>query len=337
MASKAQQQTFAEIVGITSMDKAGPFEGSAAVGIMDGYIVAVSWTTFDKKAGIGFMIRFRKGSLKLESNTLREKIIGSDELLQMMDKKSLSGAEKDTLTITEDTVLFAWQYSFRAPAAETAAKVARLLVKIIAEHTSPPGSDCQMCEKYRGDLYCIDGLPMLVCAGCRESMGEDDRKAIDAYEALPSNPVAGLIAGIIASVAMACAWGLVAYGLNRIFLYGAILIGVVVAWAVNKGMGKVNFFGQAITVILTLFSVIAGDYLFILLSAAKELESPIDLDLARLVVDHFVEIEFAEASGYLSMLFGVIGAVYILYSNRAPVAKRTMVPVKADVQPGSIG
>ncbi len=137
----------------------------------------------------------------------------------------------------------------------------------------------------------------------------------------------GTLAGLGAAAGCALLWGGIAYGLHRIFLYGGILIGIGIAWSVNKGMGKVNLYGRCLTVALTVASVLAGDFFFLWLSAADELHEPLTLDLARRLWSHFVEIEFADSSGYLSVLFGLIGAIFVLYTNRPPVAKRVFVPI----------
>ena len=133
-----------------------------------------------------------------------------------------------------------------------------------------------------------------------------------------SNPLAGLLYGAAVGVVLAVLWGGIAYLINRIFLWGAIGIGVALAWAINRGMEKVNLFGRMLTVFLTLATVIVGDYLFILFSAAKEVEGGLNLRLAVLVAQEFFEADFKHGSGYVSLLFALVGAAYILYVNRPP-------------------
>jgi hypothetical protein len=92
-------------------------------------------------------------------------------------------------------------------------------------------------------------------------------------------------------------------------------------------------FGRGVTVTLTIVAVIAGDFLFIVLTAAKSLNRPIDAALFGDVARAFLGIEFSEGSGWLSLLFAILGAIYILYVNRPPVSKRKMVPVRRLLAP----
>ena len=53
----------------------------------------------------------------------------------------------------------------------------------------------------------------------------------------------------------------------------------------------------------------------------------LSVDLALRLAPHFTQFEFADGSGALSLLFGVIGAVFILFANRPPALKRVIVPL----------
>src|SRR5262249_39769283 len=98
---------------------------------------------------------------------------------------------------------------------------------------------------------------------------------------------------------------------------------------VNRGMGKVSLYGRILTVALTPLAVLAGDYFFFVLSIAKQTAQPITGALAALVADQFVDLEFNQSSGFASLIFGLVGAGYILFLTRPPVAARRMIPVPA--------
>jgi len=196
------------------------------------------------------------------------------------------------------------------------------------EQAAPVGTDCEVCGGAQSGEICSGQSTLAsVCAGCRQRMEEEDRRKVEEYQARESNPLMGTAAGIAAALGGAFLWGGVAYGLQRIFLYGGILIGVGIAWAVNKGMGKINLYGRILTVGLTLGSVLMGDFLFMCLVAARELKLTLSVDLALRLAPHFTQFEFADGSGALSLLFGVIGAVFILFANRPPALKRVIVPL----------
>jgi hypothetical protein len=328
MATKLTSR-LAEILGLSTVGKGGPF-GPSAVGAIEGFPVGAAWANVNRVSVVALLIRYRKGSLTVTVDALKQEIAASPEVLKAIGRKKLTGAEIKMMSAGEGALTFFWQYSLRAPKPEAAAELVRVILKLIAARAKPVGGTCEACERSSGELFCVDGVPNILCAACRERAGEEDRRLAEAYEAQTSNPGLGTLGGVVACVVMALAWGLVAYSLNRIFLYGGILIGLAIAWAVNKGMGKINTYGRVLTVALTLTSVLLGDFFFVTLISSDQLNTPLNLDLASAVADHFLEIEFAGADGYLSLLFGLIGAVYILYKNRPPVGRREMVPVGAN-------
>ena len=141
----------------------------------------------------------------------------------------------------------------------------RSLITLVKEAAAPVGSDCEICGGGgTGELGMVGRALTSICVGCRERMGEEDRRRVEEYEGLSANPLLGTLAGIGAAVGGAVLWGGIAYLLERIFLYGGILIGVGIAFAVNRGMGKTNLYGRALTVLLTLASVMMGDFIFML-------------------------------------------------------------------------
>jgi len=116
------------------------------------------------------------------------------------------------------------------------------------------------------------------------------------------------------------AWGLLAYAINRIFLYGAILIGYFVAGGVLKGTGKLPRFGQVIIPILTVASVLFGDAIFYTLAIMKHEGAPFSTKLLGAVLSHLWEIE-SQGGGVLTILFALLGAAYALYAARKPKFK----------------
>lgn len=338
MANKLLTQLAQELKLTCLGPTGGTFGGVATVGILDGHPVAISWIKIGNQASLQTIVRFQTGSLGVTPQALAEEVASSSELLAAMGRRKLSGAERKKLIADDGALLFVQIVNFRGLKPEPAAATIRCLVSLIARRAKPVGPGCETCSASGGDLYLVDTFPKRICAGCRERMGEEDRRRIDDYAALPSNPGMGTIAGVATAACMALAWGGVAYGLERIFLFAAILMGLAVAWAVNRGMGKINLYGRILTVALTPLSVLAGDYVFFLLGISRETQQPITGALASLVADHFVDLEFRQSSGAASLIFGLIGAGYVLFINRPPIARRTMVafpmPAEAASAPG---
>jgi hypothetical protein len=318
----------AELAHLIPMDKGGPF-GPSAAGSIDGFPVGIAWTNVNKVAVVAILIRFRKGSLTTPADAFKKEIAASPDILAAIGRKKLGGAEAKLLSVTPDSLAFYWQFSLRSPKPEAVHDLLRVLLRTVAERAKPVGAKCEACDTMTGDLFCVNGIPSVLCAACRERAGEEDRRKAEAYAAQPSNPGLGTLAGLLSCAVMALAWGLLAYSLNRIFLYGGILIGLAIAWAVNKGMGKVNTYGRVLTVGLTLAAVMLGDFFFITLLAKDQLKASLDLALVSTVADQFLGIEFGSGDGYLTLLFGLIGAAYILFKNRPPLGERKMVPVRA--------
>src|SRR5258707_360983 len=136
----------------------------------------------------------------------------------------------------------------------------------------------------------------------------------------------GLVLGLGAAAVGGLAWGLVAYGLNYIFLYGAILIGYLVAAGVLKGTGKVTRFGQIIIPVLTIASVLFGDAIFYTLIVMKQEHVAFSSQLLNAIVVLLWDIE-SKGNGVLSLIFGLVGAGYALYSARKPKFRAAETPL----------
>jgi hypothetical protein len=320
----------AELAHLSVVAQGGVLGAACAAGPIDGYPVAAAWTRRQKKSTLACLVRFAAGSAKLDNEALKARLEAAPPLLEAMGKKPDRPARLE-LRIAKDGVLLYWDFQFAAPKPEQAEAVLRALVGSIKDVAAPVGGACDVCGgRGGGELGCMGGALVSICSGCRERIGEEDRRAREEYEARPSRPLAGIAAGLVVSAAGAILWGVVAFALHRIFLMGAIGIGIAVAWAVDRGMGKVNHLGRAVTMALTVASVMAGDFVFIFLNVARNISAPPSIDLARQVAATFIDIEFTESNGWMTLVFALVGAGYILYVKRgAPVARREFVRVGA--------
>lgn len=306
----------------------GPWQKPAVVGSMGGFPVAASWNRTDRQAQVSFLVRFAKGSWSAGPEGLTAFASASEELREATGKKTVPKHLLKSFELLEDGILCHWAFSLFGPKPEAVAAVLKVLVGFAAKAAKPVAEQCEGCgRESREGLWMANGVPVRICAPCRASQDEQARRAQEAYDGLVSNPLAGILYGVVAGVVLAALWGGVAYLINRIFLWGAIGIGVALAWAINRGMEKVNHFGRALTVLLTLATVLAGDYLFILFSAAREVDGGLSLSLASAVARNFYEVDFKEGSGGVSLLFALVGAAYILYVNRPPAFRVKYEPI----------
>jgi len=325
MATK-QGRELAGLLDLEYLEAGGPFGGTAALGTSGGFPLAAEWCKREKQSTVAFLVRFRKGTLKRPQDIALQELLSDADLLKAVDQKKFSSAERKAAKVLDDRVLLFWDYSFKAPSAEKVAGVARRLSAWVSERAESPGGACDLCTASSGAaLSTLDGDPTLVCPSCGERIEADNQAKQREWDAVEPAVVTGLLAGLGAAVVMALAWGGLAYGTQHIYALLAIGMGLAVAWSIRIAMRKVNLLGKIAAVVFTLGSVMAGDFFFFLLSLAQEAGQPPSWDLARKLAPHFFTIEFSEASGYLSLLFGVLGAVAAVGFLKGKPVGRTLV------------
>jgi hypothetical protein len=90
----------------------------------------------------------------------------------------------------------------------------------------------------------------------------------------------------------------------------------------------VTRFGQLIIPVLTVASVLFGDAIFYTLIVMKDRHVPFTGKLLSMIIMHLWEIE-SKGSGVLSLIFGLVGAGYALYSARKPKFQAVFQPLGA--------
>ncbi len=309
-------QQVATLAGLQHYPQQGPWgrKSGSAVGTRDGYMTAVGFSRNREGARVVILLRFKK----IEQPELVKSAVKSAAI-----KKGKLGA------VGNNFLRWEWKYSFTKPKPEEVAKLAEELRTAIKPVTMGFDGRCEQCASASTpSLTLMNGLPTFICAGCQENVRHELNQAAVNYEAITPNYPNGLVLGIGAAALGGLAWGLVAYAINYIFLYGAILIGYFVAGGVLKGTGKVTRLGQIIIPILTIASVLFGDAIFYTLIVMKHQHVPFSGKLLNAIVVHLVDIE-SKGSGVLSLLFGLVGAGYALYSARKPKFQAVFQPLGA--------
>ncbi len=287
-------QQVATRAGLQHYPQQGPWgrKSGSAVGTRDGYVTAIGFSRDRQGAKVVILLRFKK----LEQPDVVKSAVKSAAI----KKGKLSAVGNNFLR-------WEWKYSFTKPKAEEVAKLAEDLRAAIKPVTMGFDGRCEQCAS--------------------TSTPELSQAAVN-YEAITPNYPNGLVLGVGAAVLGGLAWGLVAYAINYIFLYGAILIGYFVAAGVLKGTGKVTRFGQILIPILTVASVLFGDVIFYTLIVMKHQNVPFSGKVLNVIVVHLWEIE-SKGSGVLSLVFGLVGAGYALYSARKPKFQAVFQPLGA--------
>jgi len=254
---------------------------------------------------------------------LRFKKVEQPDLIKSAVSQSTAVPKKHgkLAEVGNDFLRWEWKYSFTKPKAEDVARLTDALRESIKPVAQGFDGRCEQCTSASTPaLTLMNGVPIFICAGCQEKVHHELDQAAINYDAIVPNYPNGLALGIGAAVLGGVAWGLVAYAINRIFLYGAILIGYFVAGGVLKGTGKVTRFGQVIIPILTVASVLFGNAIFYTLAIMKHEGAPFSTKLLGAVLSHLWEIESA-GGGVLTILFALVGAGYALYAARKPKFK----------------
>jgi hypothetical protein len=309
-------QQVATLAGLRHYPQQGPWnkKSGSAVGTRDNYITAVGFSKNGQAANLVILLRFKK---------LEQPEVVKSALKSAAIKKGKLGA------VGNNFVRWEWQYAFTKPKAEEVAKLAEDLLAAIRPVTSAFDGRCEQCASTSTQsLTLLNGMPMFICATCQEKVRHELNQAAEKYEMITPNHPNGLVLGVGAAALGGLAWGLVAYGLNYIFLYGAILIGYLVAAGVLKGTGKVTRFGQVIIPILTIASVLFGDAIFYTLIVMKQDHVAFSGKLLNAIVMHLWDIE-SKGNGVLSLIFGLVGAGYALYAARKPKFQAVFQPLGA--------
>jgi hypothetical protein len=309
-------QQVATLAGLRHYPQQGPWnkKSGSAVGTRDNYITAVGFSKNGQAVNLMILLRFKK----LEQPELVKSALKSAEI-----KKGKLGE------VGNNFVRWEWKYSFTKPKAEEVAKLVEDLRTAVKPVTTAFDGRCEQCASTSTQsLTLLNGMPMFICATCQEKVRHELNQAAEKYEMITPNYPNGLVLGLGAAAVGGLAWGLVAYGLNYIFLYGAILIGYLVAAGVLKGTGKVTRFGQIIIPVLTIASVLFGDAIFYTLIVMKQEHVAFSGKLLNAIVVHLWDIE-SKGNGVLSLIFGLVGAGYALYSARKPKFQAVFQPLGA--------
>lgn len=309
-------QQVATQAGLQYCPQQGPWgrKSGSAVGTRDGYVTTIGFARDRQGARIAILLRFKK--------TEQPELVKAALKTAAIKKGKLAA-------VGNDFVRWEWKYSFVKPKPQEVANLSSALREAIRPATMPFDGRCEQCASTSTpSLTLMNGLPSYICGTCQEKVRQELNQAAMNYEAITPNYPNGLVLGAGAAVVGGLAWGLVAYAINYIFLYGAILIGYFVAAAVLKGTGKVTRFGQIIIPVLTVLSVLFGDAIFYTLIVMKHQQVPFSGKLLNAIVMHLWEIE-SKGNGALSLIFALVGAGYALYSARKPKFKAMFQPLGA--------
>lgn len=145
------------------------------------------------------------------------------------------------------------------------------MLETILVRVSPfPEGKCESCGSAVKMLTLANGVPNLMCPGCRQRVTQDQEAKRREYEASDSNTIGALLYGLAAAVPLAVAWGYMAYWDTEDGTYHPQLhciitgaIAFLICLAIKKGLGRISTAGYLLAPLLTAASKLGGDTLWL--------------------------------------------------------------------------
>ena len=305
MNNKDWLSQLSRLTGLPSYEQDRIFgdKSGALIGIHEGYIVALGLGKADGgHSAIKMLLRYAKVQDPKQINR---------GLVPAMGKFK-------QVTVDETTAALVRTYSLGKPDTASVADELRTLLAALKTSASPINEKCEECGRAEPQVVLLNDIPTRYCSSCQVLLNQKLDAAAVEYENLETNLPLGLIYGAGAALLGSFAWGGVAYLLHSIFLWGAIIIGLFVGKAVVMGIGKVNWTARIMIGVLTAASVAFGDVIFYALTVMGR-DQVAFIAALRVILANFWKIETDSDGGMLSILFGLIGAGYVMYRTRKPV------------------
>lgn len=302
-------QEVAALTGLTHYPNQGPFgqKEGALIGARDGYLVAIGPAKTESGSAIGILICYPAAPDAKAIET---------EIKAAKPKEGKHGG------VTDSGVQWLLHYTFKKPKAQEVVEATDALITTLKKVAPGYNGTCQMCKSARvSEILLMNSVPGYYCDSCQQQMHSELANTAQNYEQIQANFPNALALGLVAALIGSALWGGLAYAINRIFLVGAIGIGVVVTMAVIKGMGKTNLAAQVMAAVLTVGSVLLGDALFFVLVIMKETGAAFSTELVSAVLQNFVQLETDSGGGWATILFALVGAGYAIYQGRKPQFK----------------
>lgn len=268
-------------VGYTVLPNARTFKTSykrskgTALGLKDGYLVAIGLVSFRNHKYLNLMVRYRAGSPRdVIESTLK-------------GLSTFRGLTSRRVKVNEDNLVVTWTYAFKKPSPDAVEKFIDEIIANIKGVALPLVGKCEDCGKSdMSEVTLVNGVPGYHCDGCRaRTIAEKEREA-EEYRNRPANYVVGLPVGALAAAITGTTWGLLISAIEagsktwtpQFHALAGVAVAGVVSWAMFKSTGKVDRVGQAIAIGLALGGKFWGDTLFYTFSLLHVREVTISTD-----------------------------------------------------------
>src|SRR5262249_8141239 len=136
---------------------------------------------------------------------------------------------------------------------------------------------CEECNSPVQQLVLANGNPVSMCSACQSKAAQAMQAERQQYEAKDSNLFKAFVFGLPAALVGGAVWALLAYWdydkgtyHPKLHIALAILIGLMAAYAIKLGVGKINVAACVLAAVLTAVGKAAGDILFYSVLIAKD-------------------------------------------------------------------
>jgi len=271
---KNQWQTWARAWGLSHYPQRGwMYRNEQVVGMRNGYLVLAGWGG-NKNAALVVRVRFPQAA-DLES--IRRTLIAdatldglpgkgkgrSKAVLEIGPEKTVRIGTVPEFSLRDGSLIWYRVFPWSAPKTEPVSGWLDLLVAAIGRAVPAFDGRCEQCHSTQVRQFVfVDQVPKLLCGTCQERLRVERQMAEQKYDMIDARHLNGALFGLVAAVAGAAVWALIAGATGRILAMAGIGIGWLVAVAYRRGAGRVDLAGQVIGAVLTLGSVVLGQVLF---------------------------------------------------------------------------
>jgi len=321
--------------GLAHQKRQGLLQRTEAVtGARGGLLLRAGWGD-EQYPGLTVTIRFPRA---VDVQRLRDQLAEDPALDALPGKASARRAIKVVAAVrppmrwgkppeyalSETSLVWRRVFSWGTPSPARIQAWVDALISIVARTTPAFDGRCEGCSVTAVQRHVlVDGLPMLLCAGCQQRTLAEGELAERAYEMTEANHGVGAALAGFAAIVGATGWAAVSALTQREFAAAAIGIGALVAWAYRRGAGRVDGLGRGLGAAFTLASVTLGD---LLLFAGWVAKARPDIGF-RLDAGLFVYLSAwreRPADQVITLLFAGVGAWVAFKALERPRLKRTI-------------
>jgi hypothetical protein len=187
---------------------------------------------------------------------------------------------------------------------------------------------CESCSASVQQLVLANGYPTTMCAACQSKAEQENQAERKQYEATDSNLVKAFVYGLPAAILGGGLWALGAYWdydkgtyHPKFHIALAILIGLLVAYAIKRGVGRINIAACVLASVLTAAGKIVADILFYSLILGQEQNVPLSKELLQWTAVNLWQLKWS-FSPFVAVMDGlaVLAAAAICWGMRPKFA-----------------